>query len=269
MNSEIRSSRETHFFCIGHKPPLFDVPRDFTMVTPHKGLHRSELLVPEDYLGDNFHGSMLSEYLQLFGLADYLSSSNVSGPSVFIFQYRKFLSLRQGTTRATNLPYCFASPGEEATSLFITDDELDQLSQTLLVGPCGRVERNLADHYGRHHFVEDFSCFVMALREIDGFDRARVKNFINCSVLFPAPSLGKFSTSMFLSHMGTLRTAWEVFASHYLQTRRGYQRRVGGFLLERLHSFLLYEYLAPSKDACVKHGSQIVVSDTANVNYTV
>ena len=80
----------------------------------------------------------------------------------------------------------------------------------------------------------------------------------------PAPSLGVFRVDIFLKHMEVLKMVWTHFAEHFLVPRDGYQRRVGGFLLERLHSFLISEDVS-NKIYSVVHGNRVVVSDSLEI----
>ena len=108
--------------------------------------------------------------------------------------------------------------------------------------------RSIAHQYSSAHLVEDFSKFILSLNSLNGFNEKHCENFINCEILFPAPSLGITRVDIFLKHMAILKLAWEHFSNHFSISRDGYQRRVGGFLLERLHSFLLYEEITVKKN---------------------
>jgi hypothetical protein len=70
---------------------------------------------------------------------------------------------------------------------------------------------------------------------------------------------------IFHEHMKILQEAWLLFAKKFYVPRLGYQRRVGGFLLERLHSFLLYEIFFPNIKMPVVEANQIIVSDSLTV----
>ena len=102
---------------------------------------------------------------------------------------------------------------------------------------------------------------MISLYFAGGFDEQRCKNFINYQILLPAPSLGVFRVDIFLKHMEVLKVVWAHFAEHFFVARDGDQRRVGGFLLERLHSFLICEE-ASNKIYNVVHGNRVVVSDS-------
>ena len=254
-------------YCIGHCPPVFTPRLDFTFVTSGLPAGENCLFIPDDWLGDAFHGRVLSEYTQLFGLADRLRGTPRDA-RIYVFQYRKFLSLRAGRRRSVNMPYAFASTRQEAEALFPTQEEIDHCTHVHLLGPAIRV-RSLAKDYASSHLVEDFCGLVACLRDVPGFDHRRVRAFVSCQILFPAPSLGVTSTGLFIDQMDTLRSAWGRFHEHYYQARDGYQRRVGGFLLERLHSFLIYEILNGNRDARPLSGHQVVVSEDARIAVTV
>ena len=123
----------------------------------------------------------------------------------------------------------------------------------------------MAANYARFHVTEDFAAFTISLSRLPEFPETRCLDFINCKHLFPAPSLGVVPVGLFLRHMHTLRAVWAHFGKHFLQGRSAYQRRVGGFLLERLHSFLIYEELVIQKRMSLQQGSQIVVSDSPRI----
>jgi hypothetical protein len=60
--------------------------------------------------------------------------------------------------------------------------------------------------------------------------------------------------------MATLQSVWELFYHTSYEKRDGYQRRVGGFLLERLHSFLIYERLKENPQQFISGHQYVVVA---------
>lgn len=253
-------------FCVGHKPPVFAPRAEFTHVSPFVYPDLTQIIVKDDTYGENFHGSILSEYTQLFGLADHLENAP-EDELFYIFQYRKFISLRPGNNKAINVSYAYACPQEEANALFPSQTELASTGERLLTGPAVKL-RSLAHDYSLRHLAEDFAAFSISLSTVDGFDALRCKTFINCEVLIPAPSLGTSRVDIFLRHVKIMRAAWGHFSENFLVNRADYQRRVGGFLLERLHSFLLYETIT-SKTIAASRGVQIVVSDSPSIKPTI
>jgi hypothetical protein len=217
------------------------------------------LIIPDEVFGEKFYGYSLSEYSQLFGLADYLKEINFTG-KFYTFHYRRFNSLKRGSVTSTNYTHAYAVSPQDAPSFFPTEEELLQLGDSLLVGPALNVG-TLASNYVRHHCVEDFSAFMISLIKTEGFNEERCKSFINTEILFPAPTIAVNQSNIFFKHMKILKSVWAHFAANFYSKRLGYQTRVGGFLLERLHSFLLYEEIM-KENLKIVQGHQIIVSDT-------
>ena len=251
------------YYCIGHKLPTFIVSESYIHVSPNVYPELNQLIVPDDLYGEQFHGRILSEYTQLFGLAEYLKDAP-RDEKFYIFQYRKFISLRQPTTLSANLPHAYACSSTESALFFPSQNELSRLGDELLLGKIIGNIGSIAEFYAANHDVNDFSAFMISLYSAVGFNEQRCKNFINYQILLPAPSLGVFKVDIFLKHMEVLKMVWTHFAEHFFVARNGYQRRVGGFLLERLHSFLICEEVI-NKIYNVAHGNQIVVSDSLEI----
>jgi hypothetical protein len=244
------------FFCVSHRRPRFDPGRDFVCVAPQADGDRETLLVPEDHFGLGWEGQVLSEYAQLFGLADALAAGDRS-EDILLFQYRKFVSIRHSGQRWEERPYAFACSPDEAEGLFVTDADLALREGRTLVGPLVPVP-SLAAQYAQYHPAEDFTRFGLALTTVEGFDLDRSAALASCRFLIPSPALGIFSVPTFLRHMSILHQAWAAFLERYYVPREGYQRRVGGFLLERLHSFLLLDDAARD-ELVLAPGYQMVV----------
>jgi len=252
-----------NYYCIGHKPPTFLPTVPYTIVSPTMYPELNQLVVPDDLYGENFHGKILSEYAQLFGLAEYLKDAP-RDEKIYIFQYRKFISLKQPSTLSTNLMHAYACNSSQSTLLFPLQNELSALGDDLLMGKCLINFGPIAKDYINNHDGTDFSAFMISLYKVGGFNEQRIKNFINYPILLPVPSLGVFRVDIFLKHMEALKLVWTHFADHFFVARDGYQSRVGGFLLERLHSFLICEEVS-NKIYNVVHGNQVVVSDSLEI----
>lgn len=252
--------------CIGHKVPAFRVPANFHFISPQVIEGYPSIVIPDDILGDPFHGHILSEYTQLFVLYRKMVAEGSTEP-VYLFQYRKFLSVREPRHRSTNQSYAFACSQDEAESLFPTERELAMMSEGTVTGPI--LHNDLMAQYFVSHVPRDIICFALGLATLDGFDPVRLNRFVSCPVVFPAPTVGVFHPEMFIRHMKILETAWAFFYENYYVEREGFQRRVGGFLLERLHSFLLYEEVTNPNRGRILTGHQVVVSDTLEIRNTV
>jgi len=239
------------------------------MVSPASFGSAAEIVVPDDRYGPGFHGSILSEYTQLFGLAEHLENAAGKPANVYLFQYRKFVTCRQGARRSSNVPHAFVTDPSEAGGLFPGPEVLAGLPGQLLTSPALKLERSIALQYAEYHLVEDFAALAVACSLSGVFDPERIGRFINCPIMFPSPALCLMPTSVFLEMMSTLRKVWQAFALHFLQKREGYQRRVGGFLLERLHSFLLLEHVTSIPVGQTTVGKLVVVSESEVVQPTI
>ena len=256
-----------NLYCVGHKPPLFFPNRSFKLVSPNFFSEFEQLIIRDDAFGESFHGEILSEYTQLFGLAEYLKNHQKT-EKFYIYQYRKFISFFQSSQQSSNQPWSFVSSPSEAVSLFPSSDELLGLEGRLLVGPALKV-RSLAQQYAAAHLIEDFIKFILSLSALGIFSSKRCQEFIDCEILFPAPSLGVTQVDVFLRHMAILKMAWEHFYNNFYIHRDGYQRRVGGFLLERLHSFLILQDINVYESIKVDYGFQIVIADSPWITRTI
>lgn len=230
-----------------------------------QGLPR-QVIVPESAFPAAMQVTALSEYAKLFGLADLLARGDTRG-RIMIFQYRKFLAYREGSRRSTNQSFAFAVPPEEAVGLFPTEAEHQANADAMLVSPAVRIG-SFAANYAQYHVIDDFVAFTLSLRATI-FDDATCARFLRCGVLISVPSLGVFELPFFLEQMAKLRAVWTHFAANFHVPREGYQQRVGGFLLERLQSFLLWEALVVRKTARARRGHFIVVSPSAAVHPTI
>ena len=254
--------------CISHRRPLFDVPMSYCLVTASGDVGHNSVILSDDALGPVFDGSFLSEYSQHFSVANLRRDLLPTGGSTYLFQYRKFLSFKKTPILASNASWVHIARPHQAPELFPTLDELKHQQGTILIGQVIKPRRSLCAAYGDTHLVEDFCSFVAALREVQGFTRNRIKRFINDGFMLPSPALCAIPNLLHLDLMKILQSTWQVFHEGFYIQREGYQRRVGGFLLERLHGHLLLEYIRHKRcDYKLLH--QITVSDQDTMKPTI
>lgn len=253
-------------FCIGHKPPAYQLEHDFTFVTPNPVPGLNIMHVPDDRYGAGFDGHVVSEYTQLRALAEMLEQEG-SNDDVYIMQYRRFLGVEQPLRVSSNLSYAYATRPVEAPGMFPGKSALRSLSGQRMACPLVSFRNGVAGQYCEFHHADDFACFAMALTEVEGFDHKRRQHFLSMTNHFPAPSLGVMPATILIAQMKPLVAAWNVFYEHYYVPREGGQRRVGGFLLERLHSFLLFEELERGVE--LLEGYLNIVSDTDKIQPTI
>jgi len=247
------------FYCVSHKPPAFEIEIDYThFCSKDLGLN-NQVIIPDDFYGESFHGDILSEYTQLFGLADFLSRNENPQEKIYIFQYRKFITTKPANQVSTNMPYAHAYLPLEAKKYFPTTSDLNELSEHL-VGPIVKY-KSVANQYAAVHLIQDYCKFICSLSLSGDFSIVRCANFADSELLIPSPSLGLTQVGIFISHMNILKSIWSHFYKYFYIQRNGYQRRVGGFLLERLHSFLILEEIKKENIKFSK-GQQIVISNS-------
>ena len=246
-------------FCIGHLPPRFAPALDYTMLCPQSLGVAGELVIDDRRFGPGCDGAALAEYSQLFGLQDLIEAGDLVADRLYLFQYRKFIGLQLGGAPAT-APWVRVLQPAEAQTLFPTAEQLLAVPQPVLVGSVQPLGSSMAQHYALVHVIDDLVAFAACLADA-GLDAAEVRGFASFQGLIPSPALCLVDTPLFLRHMRVLRSAWTSFARHGAVARDGYQRRVAGYLLERLHSHLLCRALLDGSQPEVAVGHRYVVLD--------
>lgn len=259
---------DVKYFCVGHKAPLFSPNVSYDFFCSEVVEHQRLVYVPDRLYGEVFDGGFLSEYAQLISIVEYLKAAHVPLDSrIYLFQYRKFLSIDSPNVKpALNNWWSYPVDSECANSLFPDCEKLDCFAGDYIVGPKIKVQ-SLADNYFRAHHGEDFISFVLALKETV-FDCRTCDEFSKYQYLIPAPSLGLFSVRFIIETVELMMRAWVFFYKNFYIKREGYQRRCGGFLLERLNSFLLLKAIE-KHPVSFTSGYQIIVSDTNVIQCTV
>lgn len=262
--------------CFGHKPLEFSVPRPFTYMTAHpiEGMRTVPIDEVQAFSADasqawlvsagarhsGFHDEVLSEYTQLFALARLIERLKVTGP-LYLFQYRKFISLRPAGRQAKNAPFVRLAKPAEMADVFPTYEELAALQGSVLRGQFYQIS-TLISQYALSHHVDDLALFTVVLRELGILTGAQCARFLRADRFVPAPTVGMYPAAVLLRHAAILRKAWKGFYGSYYMEREGPQRRVGGFLLERLHSFLITEELATGRIAGSTTGQLLVATNS-------
>ncbi len=244
-------------FCIGHVAPVFEPGLPYTALTPRALGLPGEWVLPDERWGEG--GRELAEYAQLFALAERVGAGDVAADRLYLFQYRKFIGLREGGQPA-NAPWVRIAAPAEAAALMPTPDELQQVPHPVLVGPLFKPGGSVAQNYALVHVIDDLVAFAACLPAA-GIAPAEVRQFASLQALLPSPTLTLVDAGLFVEHMAVLRKAWQVYAEQARVARSGYQMRVAGYLLERLHSHLLCRGLLHGQTASVGLGHRYVVQD--------
>lgn len=258
----MKGSTALRAFCVGHVAPTFRPSLPYTMLCPRSLGLPGEMVLADERFGAAVHGAALAEYSQLFGLQDLLEAGDVVADRLYLFQYRKFIGFRAGG-QASTAPWVRMSSAAEASALMPSLDELHEAPHAVVVGSMFELGSSVAQNYALVHVTDDLVSFAGCLHAC-GMDAAAVRRFASFRGLLPSPALCLVDTSIFLQHMRQLRAVWQAYAPAAEVRREGYQMRVAGYLLERLHSHLLcHDLLAGSlPDVGIGH-RYVVMADTS------
>ena len=253
--------------CFGHVPPHFSVT-DSSLIF----LSENDIGVANSWVfGEKYpdlmrHGYTLSEYSALFALCRRLREEGKEPRRLILTQYRKFVTKRNIGTIAANMPYVNTIPGNGLT---LARNDFDPLSGNFLVSRPIDLKMSVLDQYSKVHILKDLLAFVSDSIGREVINNAEAKNMLDSRFLIPAPALGCYEGKSFMEIFTVLEQAATYFLTRSYQPRSGYQRRVLGFCLERLHSYLLLKRLGFPNLRTENFGYQIVVSETPKVQPTI
>ena len=246
-------------FCVGHRPPVFETKIRFQMLCPTPLGIEDEIVIADERFAIPNAGGSLAEYSQLFGLADLISAGDVVAEALFLFQYRKFISPALGGVQG-NSPWVRVTSPAEAKSLFPTDEFLQSTSNKIIAGELYGLGESISANYARVHVVDDLVMFAAACARSGHLTDLDIRSFVTYCGLIPSPALSLIVVPVFLNVMKVLRDVWRIFCESFFVAREGYQRRVSGYLLERLHSFLLCKWILDGSESNVGSCHRYVVA---------
>ena len=247
-------------YCIGHALPLFEPPIVYEMLCPKSLGMPNEIVMDDNRFGEGIDGGGLAEYSQLFGLHDMLLSGEVAADRLFLFQYRKFISTHMGGVESAS-PWVRVVRHDSAPRLFPSQDQLNAFSARLAVGSVFEFGESISSNYALVHVIDDFVLFVAACAQSGALSNADIKSFATLRGIIPSPSVCFVHVEVFIKIMDILRQVWNIYVLHYPIQRVGYQRRVSGYLLERLHSYLLCKWLLDNTEPHIQVWQRYVVTD--------
>lgn len=70
-------ARTLKSYCIGHVPPMFVPPIEYSMLCPKPLGTAHELVIDDNRFGPDIDGGSLAEYSQLFALSEMIQSGDV------------------------------------------------------------------------------------------------------------------------------------------------------------------------------------------------
>ncbi len=242
--------------CLGH----FSFPHEFIgyvdlMLSPRDVLAPCRSIVVDDsYFGE--HGSALSEYVQLLWLQDHFDAVVDGDEFVRVFQYRRFVS-RSRVGRRSDRSFMRWIQADE---LLHREKDFSRHSTNELFNQIYRPRKGMLRQYEAAHVLVDIINFAKFLLEAEVLEPKRVASFLSDAPLIPACNMGTFRVATLHELLATLKRAAEFMKTSYFVPRPGYQRRVLGYLLERLNSHLLLHRVAKGLTQA-SFGHHILIAD--------
>lgn len=220
--------------------------------------------VPDSYFGE--HGSSLSEYAQLLWLFENIDNICSGYEYIRVFHYRRFVAINRPTkaSQALNQPWSTVVKGSDLGEYEI---DFDRNSNTELFNSRFIFERSVLYQYADAHILEDILNFARYISRRKILSDINVAEFLSINTMIPSCSIAVYKVATFKILFSFLRQAGEFINSDDFRVRAGYQRRVMGFLLERLNSYLLLALIG-NKKVVGKFGHNIVISDSPEVTLT-
>jgi hypothetical protein len=259
--------------CVGHLEPLFPLWSGFHSIgaRPNSplGEYTQNLRIAEleYYCVDD---SDLSEYYHLFKLMRFLKHkcdpSLVMTGKILIIHYRRFLSSVPLGTVSENQIYSHVL----RPSMVPRDGNhlLRDVRADWFCSPVLDLQRTVYEQFANHHPLGELIKFLAALSADGILSNNECRDFLNDRRMIAVCSLGLSPLRFFINTMEILERAVFSYLKRWGNPMlEGYQRRVLGFLCERLHSFLLIRELECQNSLTPRSiGYQIVISDLAFVN---
>lgn len=252
MNTRVKA------YCIGHVAPTFEAPIQFQILCPQPTGMKNEIIIEDNRFGQNIDGSSLAEYSQLFGLAKMIEAGDIQADNLFLFQYRKFISPIQGGVEATASWLRVLSP-ETAKPIFPSTQILDEINSKIIIGSMLELKSSIAQNYALAHVIDDLVLFSAACAKCPELESKDIISLTTMQGFIPSPALCYIKTDIFIKIMSILESTWKEFSKNYHIQREGYQRRVAGYLLERLHSILIFNMILNESEPAVHLWQRYVV----------
>lgn len=245
-------------YCIGHVAPIFEASIEFEILCPKPTGMKNEIIIEDNRFGAHIDGSSLAEYSQLFGLAKMIEAGDIQADNLFLFQYRKFISPILGGVEAT-APWLRVLTPQTAKPIFPSEKILNELDSRIIVGSILDLENSISQNYALVHIIDDLVLFAAACAKCQKLETTDITSLATMRGFIPSPALCYINTEIFIKIISILESAWKEFSNNYHIQRSGYQRRVAGYLLERLHSILICKMLMDGSEPNVHLWQRYVV----------
>ncbi len=248
-------------FALGHKFPFKSINEiaDYCLSpVPCSGATRL-LVIPDERLG--VVGQSLSEYSQLFWLAENIRGLAPEATHVRIVHYRRFCSTEPPDPKFRNAyqPWASMLGDEDARDLLKRQVKIPA-SGFLFNTPATFGDGGVLKQYAQYHELEDLLLFASYLTASSKMSKEQVIKFLTRSEIVPSCNIGTFPVQYFVDQMVQLGSAAEFMFHHRYINRAGYQRRNMGYLMERLQSHLIIDDIENQR-APFSFGSNVILSE--------
>jgi hypothetical protein len=246
------NNTDTEFKIVfGHKPPMFDVPTDWKILTTDKKIsNEKSFFVNDDSMWKNDNNSdVLSEWSYLIPLAKKLKTMPEI-KTIRLAQYRKIVS-NVKIKNAIQDAKQFLNKKEDLMSYDINNitqagNSNYLISQAYEIYYFDTIQRTVLSQYQAAHHIEDllrFTADAIACGEISELD-ANLFLHMN-KFIIGGMGLGVFPAANFIKHIEKLE---KIVSFHYVNKWKkrsdSYQYRNLGFCMERMSSYLLFNELS-------------------------
>lgn len=234
-------NRSINYF-VGHKPPEFALWPNFSYYSPENSTKQAAL--PDPRLGESWR---FSEYASLFLLRREIDTRALQdNETVTIAQYRRFTLTHNLGPSANGLEWTrIIHPDDKRISELHLQTRPNAGLNLLIPRPMKFNEpAGLLSHYASVHPIRDLLRFTACLVDHNILSAPQAEKFLIQSQLIPAPTCSTTPVCLFLHLYDTLeRAALYYLNDGYINHNDPYQARSCAFLLERLHSYLLFRHL--------------------------
>lgn len=253
---------------IGHKRPDFKIwsGHQFASINP---IDENDFKLDVDFeLKETLPDELIGEYYFLFLLRRQLEKK-LTIESVTISQYRRFVTISPIGIPSDNMSYSNVISPNEASDNSISSLIRPKKDGWLISSEFPNTP-NVAFHYSKYHILRDWFRFLSDAFDSNLLSQVEIMEAALVNKMVPAPSNGIFPVQFFIEHLKRLEQCALAYKNNGYIKRDAYQRRVLGFCLERLHSYLLLSTLARLKlDINDVSGRQIIVAENTTIKPTI